>query len=200
MELWSLTTEVKAIPGYPEVTLRIHHGFLLKRAKDRGSANEAMKSVVNARRACNYDSPSDLLQEALASYFDYFGTYPPEGSQTIPYLVSAEEALYYERLSAAISRYLALEANINLRLTAYGEDWICQSYSHRKHCSLETVFTNHERKMATQLAEWKKRQNIPGKFYVRKGFENKEFFALTTMGVFWSLMESITNPVEVFCD
>lgn len=182
-----------------EVVLRVHHGFLLKRAKANGVDSESVRSILNARRSCDYSNPTGHLQEYLADYYDYFGSFPPEGSHNIPYLVSKDEALYQGRLRASINRYLTLDSETNLRLTALGEDWICESYCHKTHCSLETVFTNHERKMASQLAEWKKKQNIPGKFYVREGFDNSDFFA-STMGVFLALMDSVKDPVEVFCD
>lgn len=62
-----------------EVNLRIHHGLLLKRARQNGANNEALSSVVTTRRACNYENTTGHLPSALISYYDYFGVLPPEG-------------------------------------------------------------------------------------------------------------------------
>lgn len=181
-----------------EANLRIHHGFMLKRARENGAYNEALSSVVNARRSCNYSNPTGHLSDALISYYDYFGTYPPEGMHDADYLVSPEEVHHHGRLTAAINRYLSLSKDANLKLTTHGEDWVCKSYCHKSHCSIETVFTSFERNMGVQLATWKKKHNIQGRFFVREGFEDSDFFILTTVGTFWAVMDSIKSTNQVF--
>jgi hypothetical protein len=174
-----------------EVPLRLHHVPSLKDAETKGVRAHALEHLGTAKNVLmshRLNHPTDL-----AYYLDVIGEPPDLENWNENYPSTSSESAYVGRIRSALDRYLSLPNDTFLKLIPIGPDWICDSTCFKAHCSLDTIFTKTEQRIAYRLRESKKHLGVEGVFIIRDRGNFNDFHALTTVGVIRTILNKTVD-------